>query len=83
MLVSIACAYLKMPEVWLIGDEFTHPNHGGRGYAKAVTSAITKAAVASGAKALLHVREDNKPAIKVYEALGYKEISRKQWIFIN
>jgi len=75
VLVSIACAYLKMPEVWLIGDEFTHPNHGGRGYAKT--------AVASGAKALLHVREDNKPAIKVYEALGYKEISRKQWIFIN
>ncbi|MCD6278253.1 MAG: hypothetical protein J7J11_01075 [Desulfurococcales archaeon] len=55
----------------------------GEGTAKAVTSAITKDAVASGARALLHVREVNKPAIKVYEALGYKEISRKPWIFIN
>ncbi|MCD6278254.1 MAG: hypothetical protein J7J11_01080 [Desulfurococcales archaeon] len=31
-LVSIACTYLKMPEVWVIGDVFTHPNHRGRGY---------------------------------------------------
>ena len=82
-LVSIACAYVKMPEVWIIGDVFTCPNHRGRGYAKAVTSAITSNALNSGAKAFLHVRENNKPAIRVYKALGYREISKRPWIFIH
>ena len=82
-LVSTACAYLRMPEVWIIGDVFTHPDYRGRGYAKAVTSAITNDAIVSGAKALLHVRADNKPAIRVYRAIGYKEISRRPWIMFS
>ena len=56
-LVSIACAYVRMPEVWVIGDVFTHPDHRGKGYAKIATSAITRDAITSGAKALLHVEK--------------------------
>jgi len=82
-LVSIACAFFCMQEVWPIGNVFTHPEYRGRGYAKIVTSAITKDAIQSGAKALLHVAEDNTPAIRVYKALGYKTIARKPWIFYN
>ena len=82
-LVSIACAYLRMPEVWIIGDVFTHPDYRGRGYAKAVTSAITNDAIVSGAKALLHVRVDNEPAIRVYRAIGYEEVSRRPWIMFT
>ncbi len=80
LLVSIACRYIALPDVWIIGDVFTHPNFRGKGYAKIVTSAITRDAVMSGAKALLHVREDNVPAIKVYRRLGYKVIRRRLWI---
>ncbi|RLF22800.1 MAG: hypothetical protein DRN15_08125 [Thermoprotei archaeon] len=82
-LVSIACAFFRMPEVWPVGNVYTHPDYRGRGYAKAVTSAITRDAVQSGAKALLHVAEDNIPAIRVYKALGYRTISRKPWIFFS
>ena len=82
-LVSIACAFLRMPEVWPIGSVYTHPDYRGRGYAKTVTSAITRDALTSGAKALLHVAEDNISAIHVYKALGYKTISKKPWIFFN
>ncbi len=82
-LVSIACAYLRLPEIWIIGDVFTHPEHRGRGYAKIVTSAITRDAVVSGARALLHVRESNVPAIKVYKALGYEVLRKRPWIFMN
>jgi len=79
-LVSIACRYIALPDVWIIGDVFTHPDFRGRGYAKIVTSAITRDAVASGAKALLHVREDNVPAIKVYKRLGYEVIRKRFWV---
>ena len=80
-LVSIACAYLKTPEVWIIGDVYTHPDYRSKGYAKVVTSAITRDAVRSGALAMLHVDKDNTSAIRVYERLGYKAISKRPWIF--
>ncbi|RLG78687.1 MAG: hypothetical protein DRO40_13640 [Thermoprotei archaeon] len=79
-LVSIACRYIALPDVWIIGDVFTHPDFRGKGYAKIVTSAITRDAVASGAKALLHVREDNIQAIRVYKRLGYEVIRRRLWV---
>ncbi len=80
-LVSIACCYIRLPEVWLIGDVYTHPAYRGRGFAKAVVSAITRDAIASGAKALLHVEEGNKPAISVYRSLGYRLVRVRPWIF--
>lgn len=80
-LVSVACAYLRLPEVWIIGDVYTHPAHRGRGYAKAATTAVTRDAIASGATAMLHVAEDNEPAIRAYRALGYRTAARRPWIF--
>lgn len=79
-LVSIACAYVRMADVWVVGDVFTHPDYRGRGYAKAATSAITGDAVSSGAVAVLHVASGNKPAIRVYRALGYKVAHSTPWI---
>jgi ribosomal protein S18 acetylase RimI-like enzyme len=82
-LVSVACAYLRLPEVWIVGDVYTLPEHRNRGHAKAVTSAVTRDALASGAHALLHVHEVNKPAIRVYTALGYRAVARKPWVFFS
>ena len=82
-LVSVACAYLRLSEVWIVGDVYTLPEHRNRGHAKAVTSAVTRDALASGAHALLHVHEVNKPAIRVYTALGYRAVARKPWVFVN
>ncbi len=80
-LVSIACCYIRLPEVWLIGDVYTHPDYRGRGFAKAVVSAVTRDAIQSGARALLHVEEGNKPAISVYRSLGYCPVKIRPWIF--
>jgi len=80
-LVSIACAYLKLNEVWVIGEVYTHPEFRGMGYAKAVTSAVTEDAVRCGAKAYLHVNEDNLSAIRAYKALGYNIVNKRPWIF--
>ncbi len=82
-LVSIACCYLRTNEVWVIGDVYTHPEYRGCGYAKIVTSAITRDAIVSGAKALLHVVENNEPAIRVYTRIGYRRVMRKPWVFIK
>lgn len=79
-LVSIACAYVRMADVWVVGDVFTHPDYRGRGYAKAATSAITRDAVSSGAVAMLHVASGNEPAIRVYKALGYRVVHSTPWI---
>jgi GNAT superfamily N-acetyltransferase len=70
-LVAIAGTYLKLPEVWVVGDVFTIPNYRNRGFAKAVVSVITKDAINSSAVAMLHVDEYNTPAIRVYKRLGY------------
>lgn len=80
-LVSQACTFFRLQEVWPIGNVYTHPNYRERGYAKIVTSAITRDAIQSGAKALLHVASDNTPAIRVYRKIGYQVLSRKPWVF--
>lgn len=79
-LVAIAGTYLKLPEVWIIGDVFTAPNYRNRGFAKAVVSAVTKDVINAGAMAILHVDENNTPAIKVYERLGYIAVQYFIWL---
>ncbi len=79
-LVSMAYAYLRMPEVWAIGGVYTHPDYRGRGYAKSVVSAITRDALKCGEWAFLHVRKDNLPAIRVYKRVGYSTFGERLWI---
>ncbi len=50
----------------------THPDHRGRGYAKAITGYLTNAILDRGETPFLHVFVNNAPAIKLYEKLGYK-----------
>lgn len=50
----------------------THPDHRGKGYAKAITGALTNAIFERGETPFLHVFNQNTPAIKLYEKLGYK-----------
>ncbi|MEM1662333.1 MAG: GNAT family N-acetyltransferase [Desulfurococcaceae archaeon] len=80
-LVGIAGARIKLPEIWIIGNVFVHPDYRGRGYGKAVTSAITEDAVKSGALAYLQVENTNSIAINIYEKLGYRTIRKNPWIF--
>ncbi|MEM0262698.1 MAG: GNAT family N-acetyltransferase [Nitrososphaerota archaeon] len=83
VLASIAASYVTLPRIYVIGGVFTREKYRGRGYAKAVTSALTREAAFSGAIAGLHVEADNEPAIKVYKNLGYQITKTRTWIFAH
>ncbi len=83
VLASIAARYITLPWIHIMGGVFTRKEYRGRGYAKAVTSALTREAVSSRAFAGLHVEVDNEPAIKVYESLGYRITRTRTWIFAH
>jgi RimJ/RimL family protein N-acetyltransferase len=60
----------------VVGNVLTHADHRGRGYAKAVTSAVTAELLRYCDEVVLNVRSDNPPAIQAYTHLGYEEHTR-------
>ena len=57
----------------VVGNVLTHGDYRGRGYATAVTGAVTAELLASCDHVVLNVRADNPPAISAYRHLGYAE----------
>ncbi len=57
----------------VVGNVLTHVEYRGRGYAKAVTSAVTAELLRYCDQVVLNVRSDNPPAIQAYRRLGYME----------
>ena len=57
----------------VVGNVFTHDEFRGRGYAKAVTSAVTAELLRTCDQVVLNVRSDNPPALQAYARLGYRE----------
>lgn len=73
-LVAAAGVHLvaRSRKLAVVGNVFTHPEHRGRGYATACTSAVTAELIASEiVDVVLNVAQANAPAIRVYEGLGY------------
>ena len=81
VLASIAASYVTLPWMYAISGVFTREKYRGRGYAKAVTSALTREAISSEAIVSLHVEVDNELAIKLYKSLGYRVAKTRTWVF--
>ena len=77
-LVSAAGTHVISREARLavVGNVLTHAGHRGRGYATAVTSAVTAELLRYCDDVVLNVRADNPPAIQAYRKLGYPEHCR-------
>ncbi len=77
-LVSAAGTHVISREARLavVGNVLTHAEHRGRGYATAVTSAVTADLLRYCDEVVLNVRADNPPAIQAYRKLGYLEHRR-------
>ena len=74
-LVSAAGTHVVSPEARLgvVGNVMTHVDYRGRGYATAVTGAVTAELLRFCDQAVLNVRADNPPALQAYRRLGYRE----------
>jgi ribosomal protein S18 acetylase RimI-like enzyme len=74
-LVAAAGTHVISQEARLavVGNVLTHVDYRGRGYAKAVTGAVTAELLRYCDQVVLNVRSDNPPAIQAYRRLGYRE----------
>jgi ribosomal protein S18 acetylase RimI-like enzyme len=59
-----------------VGNVLTHVDHRGRGYATAVTGAVTAELLRTCDQVVLNVRSDNPPALQAYRHLGFEEYVR-------
>jgi predicted GNAT family acetyltransferase len=76
-LVSIGAAYIRLPEIWAIGDVYTRPSYRNLGLGTLITTELTKRAILGGAKSILKVEENNLPAVKVFTKAGYRIVARE------
>ena len=60
----------------VVGNVLTHLDYRGRGFATAVTGAVTTELLRSCDQIVLNVRADNPPAINAYRRLGFIEHAR-------
>jgi len=74
-LVAAAGTHVVSPRARLavVGNVLTHVDYRGRGYATAVTGAVTAELLRTCDQVVLNVRSDNPPALQAYRRLGYAE----------
>lgn len=80
--ITLIFAKRNQQHLYFIANVSVHPEHRGRGIAKKLTErALRHVKEHQGSHVMLQVREDNPPAIHVYESLGFVEINRRtNWI---
>lgn len=71
-LVGMAGERLKVPGYTEVSAVCTHPDHTGKGYARALMTEIMWGIRDRGEIPFLHVRGDNGRAIGLYEQLGFR-----------
>lgn len=74
-LVAAAGTHVISPAARLavVGNVLTHIDYRGRGFATAVTGAVTADLLRTCDQVVLNVRADNPPAISAYRRLGFAE----------
>jgi ribosomal protein S18 acetylase RimI-like enzyme len=71
-LVAMAGQRLHLPHFVEVSAVCTHPDARGRGYARALMSQVIDEMRQRGKTPILHTFADNRPAIRVYESLGFR-----------
>jgi len=82
-LASVGGTWAEIDECWMLGGIYTSPDLRNKGFATMVTSTITWEATQHAGKAALYVTSKNRPAIRVYEKVGYKKIGERLWVDIG
>lgn len=77
-LVSIAGQRMQTNDFIEVSAVVTHPDYTGRGFAKQLTTHVTKEILKENKHPILHTTKGNT-AIKLYEKLGYKLTREMNW----
>jgi ribosomal protein S18 acetylase RimI-like enzyme len=77
---AVARAQVALPGTWVIGGVFTVPDLRGRHLGTDVTQTAVRAAREAGARPTLYVRDDNAPARRIYDQLGFQPFDRRALI---
>lgn len=71
-LLAMAGERLHVPGYTEVSAVCTHPEYLGAGYASALIVELVRRICDRGEVPFLHVRQDNKRAVELYERLGFK-----------
>ena len=71
-LAAMAGERMRFPGYCEVSGVCTHPDFRGHGYAAGLSSLVAQNIVARGETPFLHVYPHNRPAIALYEALGFQ-----------
>lgn len=73
-----------MKPSWYVSTVMVARDHRQRGYARALMEATQARATRSGARwLLLHVRDNNTPAHRLYESLGFHDFERRHEMLLE
>ncbi len=82
-LVAVGGTHIRSKDLCLLGGIYTAKDHRMRGYAAQVTSAVTKEALREAPIVSLLVVSTNRPAIRLYEKLGYRKVAEWTWMDVG
>jgi predicted GNAT family acetyltransferase len=71
-LIAMAGERMKPSGFTEVSGVCVHPDHRGHGYAAGLMSLVAEKILARGETPFLHVYDHNRPAIAIYETLGYR-----------
>lgn len=71
-LAAMAGERLRLPGYTEISGVCTHPDHRGRGLARALSAAVAERVQQRGEQPFLHAWKMNVAAIRLYESLGFE-----------
>ena len=82
-LVAMAGERLRVPGYTEVSAVCTHPDHVGRGHARALITEMVKQICNRNEVPFLHVRADNLRAIGLYEHMGFRKRALVQFAVIR
>jgi len=82
-LIAMVGERMRVPGYTEISAVCTHPDHLGRGYARALMAVAIHRSLARGERSFLHVRPENTRAVALYEHLGFAQRHERQYVILR
>ncbi len=82
-LVAVGGTHVQSEDICLVGGVYTAKNYRRRGYAAEVNSAIMQEALWRVPQVSLMVVSANRPAVRLYEKLGYRKVGEWAWMDVG